>query len=469
MAELTKEQIAATKAAAKKHTKPDGSLNCVEVAKELNITESSARRRLVNLGIRGKASPSINPVTLSEAEIEKTKKAARKYTQPDGTLNVADVARELGIAPSTARGRLNKLGLRGLPPTRQDATSGMSRLEVRDVSFWRERAKKFEKELADLDHVIAELSGVRDIPIKIPRWLTSEAKGKTGKSVVSLLLSDVHAGEVIDAEEILGINEFNPDICRRRLRRYFEASCIIGQRWAADTSCQGAILALAGDLISGDIHEELRITNTLTSHEQVALVVEEVSAGIKVLKEAFGYVHVIGVPGNHGRTTPKPTSKLYSRLSYDILICQIIASFFRDDPKVTFQYGKAKDQITPVFGRMIYTTHGDKIGTRGGMGFAGPDLPIVRGAKKIHAQQSSIGRDCDLLQFGHYHHTSQPGNIFANGSVPGYSEYADDLRAVVEPPQQWTYLLHSKWWVRERMPVQLEDPRKAKGVGLSIF
>jgi hypothetical protein len=49
--------------------------------------------------------------------------------------------------------------------------------------------------------------------------------------------------------------------------------------------------------------------------------------------------------------------------------------------------------------------------------------------------------------------------VLANGSVPGYSEYGDDLRAVVEPPQQWLYLLHSRWWMRERLPVQLEEPR----------
>lgn len=408
---------------------------------------------------------------LTKEQIRKTKEVAKKLTRPDGTLSVAEVARELGVADSTARSRLNRLGIRGkAPPVRgRYPVDPPSRLEVRDTSFWRDRARKYERELADQEHVMAQLSGLREVPINVPRWLTSEMKGKAGKSVVSLLLSDIHAGEVIDAEEILGINEFNPDICRRRLRRYFQASCIIGARWASDTSCQGAILALAGDLISGDIHEELRITNTLTSHEQVALVVEEVVAGIKALKLAFGNVHVIGVPGNHGRTTLKPTAKLYARLSYDILICSMIASFFADDPKVTFQYGKSKDQITTVFGRSLYTTHGDKIGTRGGTGFAGPDLPIVRGAKKIQLQQSSIGRDYDLIQFGHYHHTSQPGNIFANGSVPGYSEYADDLRVVVEPPQQWTYLLHSKWWVRERMPIQLEDPTRVESPAQSVF
>lgn len=405
---------------------------------------------------------------LSDEEIKRTFEIAKKHVGLDGKVNATAVATEMGVCPSTMRVRLKRYGMRfltesiPLPPEvsvePQIPAEPPSRLEVRDASFWRKRARDYEKELSDLEHIVGQLSGLRDVPTTIPNWLTSELVGKTGKSVVSLLLSDIHAGEVIDAEEILGINEFNPDICRRRLRRYFEASCIIGQRWSSDTSCQGAMLALAGDLISGDIHEELRITNALTSHEQVALVVEEVTAGIHRLKEAFGFVHVIGVPGNHARTTPKPTAKLYARLSYDILICSMIAERFKADEKVTFQFGRAKDQITPVFGRTVYTTHGDKIGTRGGMGFAGPDLPIVRGAKKISIQQSSIGRDCDLIQFGHYHHTSQPGHIFANGSVPGYSEYADDLRAVVEPPQQWTYLLHSKWWVRERLPVQLEDP-----------
>jgi len=43
--------------------------------------------------------------------------------------------------------------------------------------------------------------------------------------------------------------------------------------------------------------------------------------------------------------------------------------------------------------------------------------------------------------------------------VPGYSEYADDLRAAVEPPQQWAALLDSHWWLRERLAVQLEEPR----------
>jgi hypothetical protein len=40
----------------------------------------------------------------------------------------------------------------------------------------------------------------------------------------------------------------------------------------------------------------------------------------------------------------------------------------------------------------------------------------------------------------------------------GYGEFADDIRADPEPPQQWLFLLHSKWWLRERAPIMLEEP-----------
>lgn len=335
-----------------------------------------------------------------------------------------------------------------------------TRAEVHDAEFWRKKFNTIQKDLGEAEHLVAQLGGLRDVPFTIPDWLVDTRAPKRGKSVIGCLLSDVHMGEVVDPEEILGINAFNQEICRSRLRRYFNAACIIGQRWTSDADCEGVLLALAGDLISGSIHAELDMTNDLTSHEQCLAVTEECAAGIRHLAETYGRVHVVVVPGNHGRTTHKPTAKLYARLSYDNLIGAMLASKFEADDRITFQMSAAKDQITPIFGRSVFTTHGDKIGTRGGMGFAGPMLPIVRGTKKIDAQQASIGRRPDLIQHGHYHTTGNPGNgVLSNGSVPGYTEYGDDLRAVVEPPQQWLYLLHNRWWLRERAPIQLEEPK----------
>jgi hypothetical protein len=371
----------------------------------------------------------------------------------------AAAARAMGISRSTLRGRLEGLNRKPNPAPEEKAPETIRR-ETRDATFWRGRANAAEKELAAAEHLAEQLAGVRDTPVQIPDWLlnTTALSGNRGRSVIGALTSDVHMGEEIDAEEILGINKYNPDICRARMNRYFEAVCTVGPRWSSDTVCEGALLAMAGDLISGDIHDELRMTNSLTAHEQVSAVVGVYAAGLKMMLEVYPRVHVVGVPGNHGRTTHKPTAKLYARLSYDILAVSMLAERFRDDPRVTFQFGRSKDQITPVFGRTVFTTHFDKIGTRGGMGFAGPMLPIVRGTKKISEQQASIGRRPDLIQGGHYHTSGNPGNVFANGSVPGYAEFADDIRAVVEPPQQWLYLLHSRWWLRERASIQLEEP-----------
>jgi hypothetical protein len=354
------------------------------------------------------------------------------------------------------------------PGPTEKAVDGRSpsegRKEVRDATFWRGKARVMEVELSRAEHIAAVLAGLRATPFSIPDWILDTRSRAHGSSVIGSLVSDVHMGEKIASEEILGINAFDPDICRARMETYFNQTCTLGPIWSQGTELRGILLALAGDLISGNLHWELSVTNEGTSHEQLAAVVALLEAGLRLLLEVYPHVHVVGVPGNHGRTTIKPTAKLNAKLSYDILAISMLAERFRDNPRVTWQFGQSTDQITPVFGRTILTTHGDKIGTRGGAGFAGPDLPIVRGAKKIREQQAAVGWNHDLVQFGHYHWSTNPANgrVLGNGSVPGYSEYASDLRAVVEPPQQWLYRLHSKWWMQERMPIQLADPTPPK-------
>ncbi len=389
----------------------------------------------------------------------------------DHSESVSKTAKRFGVHRDTvrlARRQLMEAGFKALivlPESMDsDAPPPPEPIEVHDAAFWRSEARKMEKVQGKLARVIEELGGIRNMRISVPKWIMRGPSGRKGRAVIGCLVSDIHDGEVIDADEIQGVNEFNPDICAARLDRYFYAATVIGSRWAEDCKVEGALLALAGDMISGDIHEELRITNAMTSHDQVRHVVGLLDAGLNRLLEAYLKVHVVGVPGNHGRSTIKPTAKLYAALSYDMLVLSMLSDRFAKDSRVTFQFGKSKDQITPVFGRTVLTTHFDKIGTRGGQGFAGPMLPIIRGAKKIIEQQGSVDRRPDLIQGGHYHSTGNPYlgplPILANGSVVGVSEYADDLRVAVEPPQQWLYLLHDKWWLRERQPVILTDLAK---------
>jgi hypothetical protein len=343
-----------------------------------------------------------------------------------------------------------------VPPANDNVPQ--SRRELHDSAYWRTRFNASEKELAAVEKMLEEVGGVRQLQVSPPEWLVKSGAGKRNRSVLSMLFTDLHMGEVVDSDEILGLNAYNEKIAATRAERFFKACVEIGPRWASDTKVEGILLNLGGDLISGDIHEELRITNALTAHEQVRATVALIVAGIKLLLKCYRRVHVTSVPGNHSRTTFKPTAKLYSRLSYDTLIAQMVQDAFVKDARVTFQITVSNDAVIPVLGYTAFLTHGDKMGTGGGQGFAGPLLPIVRGTKKVEAQQARANRRPDIIMHGHYHHSANPGSVFSNGAFPGYSEYGNGLRASLELPQQWFFLIHETWGVRERCEIKLETP-----------
>src|SRR5690606_34692976 len=98
----------------------------------------------------------------------------------------------------------------------------------------------------------------------------------------------------------------------------------------------------------------------------------------------------------------------------------------------------------------------------GGMGFAGPILPIVRGGNKVKLQAQTAGLGCDLILMGHYHTSASPPGILANGSVPGYSEYGNAIRAAVEPPSQWLARFSMSWGLCDRLPILLEEPSRPR-------
>lgn len=402
---------------------------------------------------------------LSEDEIRR--RIAAYNSHP--TLRAA--ARSLKLKPSTfghciemlrSTGRLTPSGAVMEPPTKDDMRepvelSAPSPVEIRDASFWRNKAKAAEERAAESEHVLREMAGVFQRPLSLPEWLLPGG-GEMGRAVGLIHLSDLHCGEVVRLEEAAGVNEYNPEIFQRRLRRMIDASIRILPRWASDCDLKGVVVALNGDLISGDIHAELRETNALTSHEQVALATDELAAGIRMLADKFDAVLVTVTPGNHGRTTEKTHAKRMAALSYDVMIGNILAREFANDARITVNTASGADIVFPLFGWSVLQTHGDSMGTGGGQGFAGPELPIVRGGKKIKLSGFATGERYDIILVGHYHTSSNPGSVLANGSMVGTSEYSIRLRASPEPPQQWLALIHEKWGLRERVPVVLEDP-----------
>lgn len=367
------------------------------------------------------------------------------------------VSHDAGIGFSTVQRAQTQLRRANKIPVSNHSTTG----STADTAFWRRKAAEEQARADRLQHTLNQIAGPYERVVQPPKWTLPKPNGKTKQSVGLLQLSDLHVGEVVELQATNGFNEYNPEIFKQRFRRAISAAIPITKRWAQDTKLAGFCLALNGDLISGDIHEELRETNALTAHKQVDLVVDELITAINLLELEFGRVYIPVTPGNHGRTTHKPPSKKVAELSYDTMVGTILAREFRDRPNVQVDIAKGSDIIYDLLGHRVFQSHGDHMGTGGGKGFGGPDFPIVRGARLAMLNAFQARDYYDVMLTGHYHTTSNPsgGKNLANGSMVGYSEYSHSLRAIPEPPQQWLALIHERWGLRERIPLVLDEPK----------
>lgn len=331
------------------------------------------------------------------------------------------------------------------------------RIEARDAQFWRRQARTLESELAETQQALKTVSGLMERPVRPPQWAVPSSTRK-GRAAALLHISDVHTGEVVKREEVNGLNEYDLAICQRRIRRLFTATLEILPRWTQDCRLEGVVVALNGDLISGNIHDELAWTNAVESNEQVWFITDEMAAGLGKLRDKFGKVDVYVTPGNHGRQTRRTHAKRTAALNFDTMIGKALSRHFAGDKRVTIHVSPSREAKYSIFGWSVLQTHHDA-GGGGGQGFAGPVLPIVRKGKKLEHIGIQRREFYEIILTAHHHFVTNPTyRLFGNGSVIGANEYSlNELLAEPEPPMQWLLLVTEKWGVRERLPVRLEE------------
>ena len=294
-----------------------------------------------------------------------------------------------------------------------------------------------------------------------PKWLVPPARKKAAhKAIPSLLLTDVHWGERVSPEEVGGVNAYDTRIAEQRIKRAATGTVKLCRDYFSGLEYEGLNLMLGGDLLSGDIHEELRETNEEATTESVVGVLEALVAGIRVLADYFGTVHVAAVVGNHGRTTRKPRSKNRAGDSFDGLVYQLVAREVRSNPNITMQIATAADLHFPVYGTRYCLTHGDQF--KGGSGISGAMAPLLLGAHRKRRRDAESGNPWDVLVMGHFHTSYFLQDIIVGGSVVGYSEYAYVGNLPMEPPMAALWLNTAERGITTYNPVHLLD-RKSEG------
>ena len=308
-----------------------------------------------------------------------------------------------------------------------------------------------------LDHkkIRETIFGLSNAKVDPPEWTITPGKAKHSPGVPTLFASDWHWGEVVDPEQINGVNQFNLKIGHRRAKTLIERTIDLLKCHMTHPEYPGIVFALGGDMVSGDIHDELRESNELASIPTVLDLLEVMIACIRTLADAFGKVHIPAVTGNHGRTTQKIRMKGRHHTSYDWLLYCLIEREFNNDKRITFQISSGPDCSYSIYGHRYLLTHGDQF--RGGDGMVGALGPILRGDHKKRSRNGQIGLEFDTMLLGHWHQYAHLGRVIVNGSLKGLDEYAYNSNFHFELPKQALFMTHPKNGITFAMPVLLED------------
>jgi len=293
-----------------------------------------------------------------------------------------------------------------------------------------------------------------------PRWLQAEPSRKKHKAIPWLFLSDLHLDEVVEPAQMLGANAYDRRIALMRLQRTFQGFVHVTRDYWTGIDYEGVVLALGGDIFSGDIHEELKETNEDTILGSLDYWIDHLADGIGLVADEFGKVHVPVVVGNHGRTTRKPRAKFRARSNFDWFLGKALERIFAKDKRITFDVSEAADVLIPSYGQTVMMTHGDQASGGGGIGGIWP--PLMRLDARKRARNAAFNMPYDLLIMGHWHQLVFGPQFIVNGSLKGADEYSFVSNFSPEPPQQACWLMtpeHGKTWTA---PILSQD-RKAEG------
>ena len=228
-------------------------------------------------------------------------------------------------------------------------------------------------------------------------------------------ITDVHTGIFIDNFK----NHFDEDTLKKRIEKYTSKIIEIQELHKAE-NCY----IIASELISGLIHNNLRLQNNLDLMEQCKLVSLLIATMIKELVSHFNEIYVYTVEGNHSRIVAKKEDSLQGE-NMDILFPFYLEAKLQNYPSVHIEENTICQDIAifNVRGNNVFASHGDK------------DAP----SSVVQNYTMMFGVKPNLVYLGHRHTngmtTVYDTKVIESGCVSGTDQYALSIRKCNRPEQ----------------------------------
>ena len=228
-------------------------------------------------------------------------------------------------------------------------------------------------------------------------------------------LTDVHCGIEIHNWK----NDFDEDILKKRIEKF--TSDILDIRGMHQS--ENCYLVI-GEILSGIIHNNLRLQNNMDLMEQFKYVSELISAMLIRLANHFNHIYVYTTPGNHSRISPKKEEALDGE-NMDILLPFYLKARMQNVKNITICDNTIEPEIAMfnIRGNNVFAAHGHK------------DSP----SNVVQNFTMMFNIKPDIVLLGHRHtnamETVYDTKVIQSGCVSGSDQFATSIRKVNRPEQ----------------------------------
>ena len=316
-----------------------------------------------------------------------------------------------------------------------------------EVKLWKKLYETSIQESAKKDLVVDSIRtftpAFRSVPITSSKV---RVRGHSRQIVVAPI-SDTHVGDNVKGEQIGGLNSYDINIFNRRLFGWANLLIQLVELRRTFVPIDELVIPMLGDMISGDIHEELARTNIDNCIGQMIRGANLIAQALMMLAPHFETIKVPCVVGNHGRMTRKPPMK-DKYMDWDYMLYQWVAAFCREQKNITFDISKSFVSSFKVFDKTVLIMHGDSIV---GAGSGQAILKAVAGMRSVFQykkttdnNESYIPAEFDSVMMGHFHKVDEydigTGEVHICGTMKGVDEFAmQRLHVATRPKQIVTY------------------------------
>lgn len=316
----------------------------------------------------------------------------------------------------------------------------------------RSGAREATARAKQLERLLLEAETARDLALgtadHVPGAPLAPHSGDRPQVVPALLCSDWHVNEVVTLEDTNGINEFNPEVCRRRVESLWQGFAWYIDGMARFQELAGIFVCLNGDIIDNELHVGNVRSNSMSPMEAIPFAIDMIVPGLEMLLSTFPdqQLRVHMGRGNHERTDRKTPKSQDHQNSIAWVLNSWIARYFRNNPRVSTELATAATSYETILGHDFRIHHGDCFGYQGGVG--GITVP----GRRWHMRANQTHRVVASL-LGHWHQYRDETDIVINGSIKGYDPYANFAELGAEPPRQAAFIVDKHRGKRFGVPI----------------